>query len=170
MGLPLGADVGADVVGVSLGLAVGATDKLYSVSYSNAILQLVRVPISRTSESRIAITHSVLVPELGVEYRVAKFAALDRYPVGPTLTLAVAAKVPVNGALLLLNLEVLPELTTVLTRLAPLRPLCLLNRFRILPFGAWRLITISLIHGCVILIVTLKLVIFAPTGKATAIP
>ena len=170
MGLLLGADVGTDIVGVLLGLVVGAMDKLYSVSYSNAISQLVRVPISRMSESRIAITHSVLLPELGAEYRVAKFAVLDRYPVGPTMTSAVAAKVPVNGALLLLNLEVPPELTTVFTRLAPLRPLCLLNRFRILPFGAWRLITISLIHGCVILIVTFKLRIIAPAGKATAIP
>ena len=170
MGLLLGADVGTDIVGVLLGLVVGAMDKLYSVSYSNAISQLLRVPVSRTSESRIASTQSVLLPEYVVEYKVAKFAVLDRCPVGPTLKSAVAAKVPVNGALLLLNLEVARELTTVFTRLAPPRPLCLLNRFSTLPFGAWRLITISLIHGCVILIVTFKLVIFAPTGKSTAIP
>jgi hypothetical protein len=68
---------------------------------SKVTSQLVRVPASSIYVSRKA---SVQVPD-GTEYNSAKLAASAVYPAGPTptYTSAVAAKVPVNGALPLVN-------------------------------------------------------------------
>jgi len=104
----VGLDVGFDVVGfVVVGLEVVGLDVVGLVvvgvaavgQSSKVISHLVRGPTSAATES---IKASVQVPD-GMEYKSAKLATLDLYPVGPLFKLPVAMKVPVKGATPVLN-------------------------------------------------------------------
>jgi hypothetical protein len=79
--------------------AVGVVGLSVVGQSSKVISHLVRGPTSIATESRKA---SVQVPD-GTEYRLAKLATLDLYPVGPMFKLPVAMKVPVKGATPVLN-------------------------------------------------------------------
>ena len=118
------------------------------------------VPISPPA---LSLQANVQVP-LGTVNNAANEAVVAVYPVGAKAPNdASAAKVPVNGAVLLDKGVADAELITVLVKLSP-DPPSEFTRFNTCPFGAFTKMVRSESQVCVIFSVTATLLIVEPAG------